>query len=304
MDKLESNLRVIKNTLGVFGIIGNVIGTIIVIFYCCTIRFFPAGLSVGDVLFCLCIFAIFGILYIVFIGVLHLASKLFLILFEKQIYKILIKKKINPVTFSKDRLFILCLSVIANILILFIAYRIWIQSSSLQTSLVFGFTVYMAIFCVGCMNVFISQWEELKLKNESEPSEENDRRLYFYIRNIKISSKFLFRVGMFITPLIVVSGIYVGLTNITLSLIGVRQSDVTIYVDKNYQHLFYNSENKDYFDKINCSSACQLEHVNILMTNIGTKTKFQIPAKSIHNTTDSPIEFEVPNEAIKGIRNK
>lgn len=83
MDKLESNLRVIKNTLGVFGIIGNVIGTIIVIFYCCTIRFFPVGLSVGDVLFCLCIFAIFAILYIVFIGVLHLASKLFLILFEK-----------------------------------------------------------------------------------------------------------------------------------------------------------------------------------------------------------------------------
>lgn len=94
MDKLESNLRVIKNTLGVFGIIGNVIGTIIVIFYCCTIRFFPVGLSVGDVLFCLCIFAIFAILYIVFIGVLHLASKLFLILFEKQIYKILIKKKL------------------------------------------------------------------------------------------------------------------------------------------------------------------------------------------------------------------
>lgn len=91
MDKLESNLRVIKNTLGVFGIIGNVIGTILVIFYCCTIRFFPVGLSVGDVLFCLCIFAI---LYIVFIGVLHLASKSFLILFEKQIYKILIKKKL------------------------------------------------------------------------------------------------------------------------------------------------------------------------------------------------------------------
>lgn len=183
-------------------------------------------------------------------------------------------------------------------------FSIWIQSENLQTGLIFWFTAYVAIFCIGCINIFVYHWEELKLKNESEPSEENDRRLYFYIRNIKIPSKLLFRVGKFITPMIVVSGIGVGLTNITLSLIGVRQSDVTIYVDKNYQDLFYNSENKDYFDKINCSSTCQLEHVNILMTNIGTKTKFQIPAKSIHNTTDRPIEFEVPNEAIKGIRNK
>ncbi|WP_239349079.1 hypothetical protein [Snodgrassella communis] len=304
MDKLESSLRVIKNTFGLSGLIGNIIGTVIVIFYCCIIGFFPAGLSVGDVLFCLCIFAIYGTLYIFFTGILYLASKLFLILFEKQIYKILIKKKINPVTFYKDRLFILCLSVIANILILSTTFSVWIQSENLQTGLVFWFTTYVAIFCIGCMNILVHHWEELKLKNEYDPSEENDRKLYFYIRNIKIPSKFLVRVGMFITPMIVVSGIGVGLTNITLSLIGVRKSDVTIYVDKNYQDLFYNSENKDYFDKINCLSACQLEHVNILMTNIGTKTKFQIPAKSIHNTIDSPIEFEVPNEAIKGIRNK
>lgn len=105
-------------------------------------------------------------------------------------------------------------------------------------------------------------------------------------------------------PLIAVSGIYVGLTNITLSLIGVRQSDVTIYLDKNYQDIFDNNEKKDHFDKMNCSSVYQLDHINILMTNIGTKTKFQIPAKSIHNATDSPIEFEVPNEAIKGVRSK
>ncbi|WP_239372838.1 hypothetical protein [Snodgrassella gandavensis] len=302
MDNLESGFKITKEFFGLSGLIGNIIGTIILIIYCCTIRFFPAGLSVGDVLFCLCIFAIYGTLYIFFTGILHLASKLFLILFEKQINKILIKKKINPVTFSKDGCFFLCLSGIANILILSIAYSIWIQSSSLQRGLAFVFTAYMAIFCVGCMNIFLSQWEELKLKNESEPSEENNRRLYVYIWNIKISSKFLFRVGIFIMPLIAVSGIYVGLTNITLSLIGVRQSDVTIYLDKNYQDIFDNNEKKDHFDKMNCSSVYQLDHINILMTNIGTKTKFQIPAKSIHNATDSPIEFEVPNEAIKGVR--
>ncbi|PIT14065.1 hypothetical protein [Snodgrassella alvi] len=251
MDNLESGFKITKEFFGLSGLIGNIIGTIILIIYCCTIRFFPAGLSVGDVLFCLCIFAIYGILYIFFTGILHLASKLFLILFEKQINKILIKKKNNPVTFSpvafsKDRRFFLCLGGIANILILSIAYSIWIQSSSLQTGLVFGFTVYMAIFCVGCMNILVYQWEGLKIKNEFEPSKENDRRLYFYIRNIKIPSKLLFRIGMFITPLIVVSGIYVGLTNITFSLIGVRQSDVTIYVDKNYQDLFYNSDNKSF----------------------------------------------------------
>jgi hypothetical protein len=301
MDNLESSLKVIKNIFGLSGLIGNVIGTIIVIFYCCTIRFFPAGLSVGDVLFCLCIFAIFGVLYIVFTGILYLANKLFLLYF-------LFKKKINKtsdyVSFYEYQKSYLGFSIYANLFILLCTCFVWVESGNLISSLLFCLTTYLAVGVISWLETLIFQWEENKILNKYGLSEKYDKKLYSYIWNMKVSIKFIFRTGICIIPMIIVSGIYVGLTNITLSLIGVRQSDVTIYVDKNYQDLFYNSENKDYFDKINCSSACQLEHVNILMTNIGTKTKFQIPAKTIHNTTDSPIEFEVPNEAIKGIRNK
>ncbi|WP_216353199.1 hypothetical protein, partial [Snodgrassella alvi] len=62
MNYLESMLKIIKEIVGLFGILGNVIGVSILIFYCSTIHFFPAGLSVGDLLLCLCIATIFGLL--------------------------------------------------------------------------------------------------------------------------------------------------------------------------------------------------------------------------------------------------
>ncbi|WP_239325035.1 hypothetical protein [Snodgrassella gandavensis] len=291
MDNLESGFKITKEFFGLSGLISNVIGTAIVIFYCCTIRFFPAGLSVGDVLFCLCIFAIFGTLYIFLAGTLHIAGKSILILLEKQI-----DTRFKVVISYNDRSMSLFYGVIAHILIFFIACCISIQLYNLISGIIFWFTSYITIFIMCFMEVIILKPEKKRIKNE------DDSTFYLHIWKIKISIKVVLRIIIFFMPMAFVFGCSVYLVNMSFSLIGVRQSDVTIYLDKNYQDIFDNYEKKDHFDKMNCSSVCQLDHINILMTNIGTKTKFQIPAKSVHNKTNSPIEFEVPNEAIKGVR--
>lgn len=296
MNYLESMLKIIKEIVGLFGILGNVIGVSILIFYCFTIHFFPAGLSVGDLLLCLCIATIFGLLSIVFILVLSFANKIFLIWFEDKINKkIFIRNELKPVYLSKDKWFFIICSLLANILILLAVYFKGVNSGSVKQAVILLVTIYLSVGGMAYFEISILKWKELNLKNNDEFSEENEKRLYFTVGNIKIPSKLISITFIFLLPMITVSGSLTSLTEITLSLMGIRQSNVLIYIDKNYQKVFLDSENKITYDNNKCSSLCKLEHVNILMTNIGSNTKFEIPDKS----TDTKIVFEMPTEAIK-----
>ena len=64
MNKYSDLLKLINTGLTTVGILCNIIGFMIIIFYCIQIRFYPTGLTLSDALFFWWILLIFGFLYI------------------------------------------------------------------------------------------------------------------------------------------------------------------------------------------------------------------------------------------------
>lgn len=95
------------------------------------------------------------------------------------------------------------------------------------------------------------------------------------------------------------------LTDITLTLVGIRQAAVTIYIDKNYQKLLQTriakiNKNSSLNSEIKCFELCYIENVNILFSSIGTETLLEIKAPTDRQGQQQALLISLPSSAIKG----
>ncbi|MGL4386946.1 hypothetical protein [Snodgrassella alvi] len=308
ISNLESRIKTIRNAVALLGLVGNIIGVIIIFWYCITYQFYPVGISVGDVLFCMYIFVIFGFLCFIFIFQQYMAGRIFLILFPKPINKCFNKcfNKCNlrPIILPKEKIYIF-LSIIANLFCLSLIFYSWFQTRSLFKTLISFIANYGAVLILIGFCIFNQKWNTLFKINQLKPSAKNINILYFKIGKIEIPSKLIIIIYSLILLLFCVNNIMISLTDITLTLAGVRQAAVTIYIDKNYQKLLQSriakiTKNSALNSEFKCFELCYIENVNILFSGIGTETLLEIKTPKDKQGQQQALLISLPSSAIKG----
>lgn len=304
ISNLESIIKVIRNAVALFGLVGNVFGAIIIFFYCMRYDFYPVGISVGDVLFCVYIFIIYGFLYFICIFQLYMASQISLVLFGKSINKFLNRFNICPTICPKEKIKIF-LSILINLVFLAYIFYFWVQKENFVETAFFFLAIYGGVFILIFYCIFNQHWDNVYKINQCEPSEKNINILYFKIGKIKISSKLIIIIYALILLLFCVNNMMINLTDITLKLAGVRQASVTIYIDKNYQKLLQSriakiTKNSTLNSEIKCFELCYIENVNILFSGIGTETLLEIKTPKDGQGQQQALLISLPSSAIKG----
>jgi len=94
--------------------------------------------------------------------------------------------------------------------------------------------------------------------------------------------------------------------NIAFKIAGIQYKNITIYTDISYGKFIRNIinilKNKELqSNSINCTDLCNIDSVDILFTNIDSKTLLVIPSaeNSEHN-----LRLEILTSVIKGIEKK
>ena len=94
--------------------------------------------------------------------------------------------------------------------------------------------------------------------------------------------------------------------NIAFKIAGIQYKNITIYTDISYGKFIRNIinilKNKELqSNSINCTDLCNIDSVDILFTNIGSKTLLAIPSGE---NNEQRLHLELPTSAIKGIEKK
>lgn len=309
MEKIKEITQLILNIFKIISIICPAIGIIIFTLYCMKIHFYPPDVQISDTLVFILITISFGMLYIFIVGLIYLASvAIFFFLYGIilnllcNIYRNKIKKyktkkyKLKGIPSSNIMIFMIFMifyGILSEMLILVFCKGSDIFSLKkivvVQSVIVIFFG---SKFCAD-NNIFKKLKKAPTQKIEKEKSDKNEK-----IKNI-----------IFYIFLLILIPIGAGLfsTNsfeFPFNMYGFRQTNVSIFIDKNYFNLVLqkkinelNSKDSKSNFKIPCDdNFCELEHIDILMTNVGSKTLIFIP--SIENKTKG-LRVELPNSAIK-----
>lgn len=297
MNKYSDLLKSINTGLATVGILCNVMGLMIVIFYCIHIRFYPTGLTINDALFFWWILLIFGFIYISIISMIYHASLLVIKLCKRPINKILKKCNMNQMYFPKSSKAYTLFAIIMQIYLV-----------------IFGFLdreLIQIIFWLEIGMIFVlifkySMYERINLAENKNTSEkvkvfvpkyfENHKKLFLNITTCIV-----------ILPLSLMLLVYLS-DNLTFRMAGIKYKNVTIYTDISYGKFLQNRintlkiENKELQSvNINCTNLCNIDSVDILFTNIGSKTLLAIPSDDINK---QGLRLELPTKEIKSIEEK
>ena len=162
------------------------------------------------------------------------------------------------------------------------------------TNLAIFFFVYILI--IGLPSIIYYKIKDYKIKN-------------YKLKGIPSLSIIIFIIVYGIISeilIIILIGIGPFSTNsfkFSFTIYGLRKTNVSLLIDKNYYKVLQkninelNSKDSKSNFKITCdNNFCELEHIDILLTNVGSKTLIFIP--SIENKTKG-LRVELPNSAIK-----
>nr|WP_303833222.1 hypothetical protein [Snodgrassella alvi] len=304
MEKIKEITQLILNIFKIISITCPTIGIIIFTFYCMEVHFIPPDVQISDTLVFILITISFGMLYASFVGVLYWANlAIFFFLYVSRvksrpnIYYNKIKSykfknyKLKGIPSLSDRIIIYTYGVIAEIILLFSVY-----------SEVFSFPkiifVQFLMLLIYAVKFFYNNHIFIKTKRTVNQNIEKKKP----DKNEKVKFNLMFILLLFLIPL--VGQFSNNLIKYSFAFCGIRQTDVSLYVDKNYFNLVLqkkinklnSKDSKSNFKNPCDDNMCELEHIDILFTNVGSKTLIFIP--SIKNKTKG-LRVELPNSAIK-----
>ncbi|WP_367454284.1 hypothetical protein ABX042_11115 [Snodgrassella alvi] len=297
MNKYSDLPKLINTGLTTVGILCNIIGFMIIIFYCIQIRFYPTGLTLSDALFFWWILLIFGFLYICIISMIYLASFFVIKLFGKLINIILNSFNTNQMYFPKGSNIYTAFGFVMQIYI-FLIY-------SLDKKLFYIiFSIEISMFAVLILKYYM--YERINLAENKNTSEKVKVFVPKYFENHK--KLFLnIIICIFILPMSLYLLTYIS-KKIAFKIAGIQYENVTIYTDISYSKFIQNRINTSKIknkelqsNSINCTDLCNIDSVDILFTNIGSKTLLVIPSGE---NNEQSLRLELPTSAIKGIEKK
>ncbi|MBI0159300.1 MULTISPECIES: hypothetical protein [unclassified Snodgrassella] len=305
MEKIKEITQLILNIFKIISITCPAIGIIIFTLYCMKIHFYPPDVQISETLIFILITISFGMIYILIVGLLYVSSiaiffSIYMLIlgFPSIIYYKVKAYKIKNYKLKGIPSFIIIIFIIAYGLI----SEVFILAFSIGSD-IFSFKkigivqILMVIFfsfkfCAD-NNIFKKLKKARTQKIEKEKSDKNKK-----IKNI------IFYIFLLILIPIGAGLFSTNLFEFPFNIYGFRQTDVSIFIDKNYFNLVQqkkinglNSKNSKSNFKITCNDDfCELKHIDILLTNVGSKTLIFIP--SIENKTKG-LCVELPNSAIK-----
>lgn len=297
MNKYSDLLKSINTGLATFGILCNVMGFMIVIIYCIHIRFYPTGLTINDALFFWWILLIFGFLYISIITMIYYASLLMIKVCKRHINKILKKCNMNQMYFPKSSKVYTVFAIVMQIYLVIFGF--------LDRDLI-NIIVSIEIGMIFVLIFKYSMYERINLAENKNTSEKVKVFVPKYFENHK---KLFLNIStcIVILPLSLMLLVYLS-DNLTFRMAGIKYKNVTIYTDISYGKFLQNrintlkKENKELQSvNINCTNLCNIDSVDILFTNIGSKTLLAIPSDDINK---QGLRLELPTKEIKSIEEK
>ena len=305
MEKIKEITQLILNIFKIISITCPAIGIIIFTLYCMKIHFYPPDVQISDTLVFILIAISFGMLYVLLVGLLYWANlAIFFFLYVSRvklrpnIYYNKIKSykfknyKLKGIPSLSDRIIIYIYGVIAEIILLLSVY------SGVFSLLKIIFVQFLMLLLYAVI-FFYNNHIFIKIKRTVNQNIEKKKP----DKNEKVKFNLIFILLLFLIPL-VVGQFSNNLIKYSFAFCGIRQTDVSLYVDKNYFNLVLqkkinelNSQKSESDLKNPCDdNMCELEHIDILLTNVGSKTLIFIP--SIENKTKG-LRVELPNSAIK-----
>ncbi|PIT60860.1 hypothetical protein [Snodgrassella alvi] len=308
MRKYKEITEFVIDLFKIFSILGTAIGAFIVVIYCIEIQFFPQGVTISGALLFIWVTINFGILYGLIIVMLYMAnlSIFYLLCFIRQTFLI--------VKFKKTEIKNLKIKYLppVDIMLIFFLYGLIAQA------LIILFSIDLKIFSL--MKIILVQTLMLLLYFIKFCADNRIKSKCFKIVNIKkeesdkdkISRNFMYLLLLILIPLVI--GQFGGnLIKFSFTLSGIRQSNVTLYIDNNYRNVlqtrinqFNDGKEKSLHLKSipECIDLCHLDNVNILFANVGSQILFEIRTMKDKNGQSEALRFNLPSSAIKGIDSK
>lgn len=308
MRKYKEITEFVIDLFKIFSILGTAIGAFIVVIYCIEINFFPQDVTISGALLFIWVTINFGILYGLIIVMLYMAnlSIFYLLCFIRQIFFIVKFKKIKIKNLKikylppVDIMLIFFLyGLIAQTLI--ILFGIDQKIFSLMKILLVQALMLLFYFAKFCADNRI-KYKCFKIVNMKKEESDKD----------KISRNSMYLLLLILTPLVV--GQFGGnLIKFSFTLSSIRQSNVTLYIDKNYRNVLQTSINQFNNDKEkslhlksipDCIDLCHLDNVNILFASVGSQILFEIRTMQDKNGQSEALRFILPSSVIKGTASK
>jgi len=279
-------IRTFKENLTIFSIFSAILGGVLVIFYCSTIKYYPSGLTISDTIFFLWVISIFGLIYSIVVFIFLMASIFWVLTFSKPINyffnKFLPQHNLHiSMPPKNDNLMILSVGAFINIFLIVFTY-------------IKGYLFYVS--CSILMNGFIYILIINLVKNHDLTSDKsilynkNENFAHKNLLNEKAAKLFLC-IMIYFVPLLFAQ-IGGNITRITFETMGVRQNSVDVLIKPDYKSTFEAYRIQDFLSDLSGKDECLLKNVNILFTGIGTTTKLQVTG------TKGQIEIVIPTESI------
>lgn len=305
MEKIKEITQLILNIFKIISITCPAIGIIIFTLYCMKIHFYPPDVQISETLIFILITISFGMIYILIVGLLYFSSiaifffiYMLILGFPSIIYNKVKAYKIKNYKLKGIPSLIIIIFIIAYGLISEVFILVFSIGSDIFSLKKIGIVQILMLiffsfkFCAD-NNIFKKLKKAQTQKIEKEKSDKNKK-----IKNI------IFYIFLLILIPIGAGLFSTNLFEFPFNMYGFRQTDVSIFIDKNYFNLVQqkkinglNSKNSKSNFKITCDDDfCELKHIDILLTNVGSKTLIFIP--SIENKTKG-LCVELPNSAIK-----
>lgn len=290
--------------------LSTLIGFFIVFFYCIEIHYFPVGITTGDALLFVWAVISFGLIYAVFIYFIYTANSVYFYIGSIRINKFYKKTIIDKLPCGNNKFFILTFGIIAQIFLWIMGWRVDFFSLILITVLQ---CIMLILYFIGYCAYYDVKFPKKNKINESTDSTESKDTTDSKDSKTNKNFYLIIFVLIYISIPLIFGHVGIGFIKISFNLIGIRQNNVVIYIDKQYQTILqsrisdYTKSEKNHYllmGKLNCSEVCNINNVNILFTDIGTKILFEIPSHPDKDGNIKALQFELPASAIKGIERK
>jgi Dolichyl-phosphate-mannose--protein O-mannosyl transferase len=269
MDILVGSLtNAIKEHSKVFGVVGAVMGAALVIAYCGSIDFYPSGLTIADTLFFIWVIVVFGVYYSVIVFGFFVASVFWVAILTRPLnfaFQVFLKKNRLVIPFKKaDWFLVLFGGFFANVLIVGVSYF-----KEHPLTAVFGVLLFVGFAFVLISN--ISRFGNTSgkiLDHNGSPTGKN--------QGSSQSVKYIFYAFIYFAP-ILYGQVGSGVTRVTFETMGVRQENVSIYVEQaGYRSILTSYQEKGLVSSVVCDEICAIENVDILFTSIGSNSKIEM----------------------------
>lgn len=286
MTLIEKLTTAVKSHSRAIGIISAIIGCILVIYYCASIRFYPTGLTIADTLFFIWTVVVFGLFYSTVAFAYFMAACFWVTILSKPI-NLFIRRfsqgRIFVLIPKSELLFIVVFGLLCNLVIfLFVLAKghSILHTGGTLVSIGIAYSILESISKYGVVtNDLVDTTGKHLLQGSISPK----------------AFKYILYLSIYGTPLLLgqVGG---GITKATFETMGVRQPSVSLALDASgYEQLLTQHLADNNYPISQCTSTCLLSDVNILFTNVGSNTKIEIPGG------DNYLYMTFPSSQIKFI---